>query len=290
MEKYKVALLQMDSGRDLKKNKEQAQRLLEEAKEKGAILAALPETWNYIGEDMAGNGEPIPGSSSEFLREQAKKKGIYLLGGSLGETAYAGKMYNTSLFYSPRGELLGKYRKTHLFDVDIAEMGQEGCGKKGQEETERKIAYRESDQVLPGEMLVTADTELGTIGMSICYDLRFPELYRIQALEGAKILAVAANFTYATGKAHWEVLLRARAVENFCYVLACNQCGEKEAFKSYGNSMVISPWGEILARAGEEPCCLMAEIDLGQVERVRGQLPALKNRREDLYQITRKNF
>ena len=252
MEKYRAALLQMDSGPDMEKNKEQVERLITEAAQRGATLALLPETWDYIGRDMAGHGKPIPGSASEFLREQAQKHGIYLLGGSCSEAAEDGKIYNTSLFYSPQGELLGKYQKTHLFDVDIS-----------------------------GE-----NTELGSVGMSVCYDLRFPELYRLQTLAGAKILAVAANFTHATGEAHWELLLRARAVENSCYVLACNQCGQKAAFRSYGNSMVISPWGEILARAGESPCCLTAEIDLEQVARVRRELPSLKNRREDLYRLT----
>ena len=273
MEKYRAALLQMDSGPDMEKNKEQVERLMAEAAQGGATLALLPETWDYIGRDMAGHGKPIPGSASEFLREQAQKHGIYLLGGSCSEAAEDGKIYNTSLFYSPQGELLGKYRKTHLFDVDIS--GENG-----------EVGYQESAEVLPGRELVTVDTELGSVGMSVCYDLRFPELYRLQTLAGAKILAVAANFTHATGEAHWELLLRARAVENSCYVLACNQCGQKAAFRSYGNSMVISPWGEILARAGENPCCLTAEIDLEQVARVRRELPSLKNRREDLYRLT----
>lgn len=273
MEKYRAALLQMDSGPDMEKNKEQVERLMAEAAQGGATLALLPETWDYIGRDMAGHGKPIPGSASEFLREQAQKHGIYLLGGSCSEAAEDGKIYNTSLFYSPQGELLGKYRKTHLFDVNIS--GENG-----------EVGYQESAEVLPGRELVTVDTELGSVGMSVCYDLRFPELYRLQTLAGAKILAVVANFTHTTGEAHWELLLRARAVENSCYVLACNQCGQKAAFRSYGNSMVISPWGEILARAGESPCCLTAEIDLEQVARVRRELPSLKNRREDLYRLT----
>lgn len=278
----------MDSGRDREANKRQAEELLAEAAKKGASLVLLPETWEYIGPEMAANGCPCPGEISDFLKSQAREKGLYLLGGSFGERSsgekegsggadFCKKVYNTALFYSPAGELLGKYRKAHLFDVDIS--GGPAAG----ELKADGVGYRESAEVLPGQELATVGTELGKIGMSICYDLRFPELYRLQALGGAEVLAVAANFTHATGAAHWELLLRARAVENSCYVLACNQCGQKAAFKSYGNSMVISPWGEVLARAGEEPCCLMAELDLGEVRRVRRELPSLKNRREDLY-------
>ena len=271
-EKYKIALVQMDTQNDKGKNMETALRYADEAAKEGALLVCFPEVMNLIGRNVGEGGgrEPVPGYSTELLMEKAKEKGIFIHGGSITEEIPGERRaYNTSVLIGPDGRILSEYRKLHTFDITLAD------GK----------AFRESDRVCPGESMETVTTELGVFGISICYDVRFPELYRLLALKGAQVIFVPASFTKETGEAHLEALLRARAIENGCYLVSAAQTGTKPAYTAYGNSMVIDPWGRVTARAGTEPGILYGEIDLAYEEEVRRQMPSLKNRRADLYDV-----
>ncbi|MGI6007166.1 MAG: carbon-nitrogen hydrolase family protein [Ruminococcus sp.] len=270
MASWKASLIQMDSGSDEKENMRKAEYYIRQAALEGACLAVLPETVDYIGRGMKDHAKELPGEWGAFLSEQAKRYGIYIHGGSVTEKNPGGRPYNTSLFYAPDGNMIGKYRKLHMFDVEV----------------EEGPSYRESDDICPGNEIVLCETELGCFGLSICYDLRFPELYRIQSRQGAQVLIAAANFTYATGEKHWEILLRARAIENTCYVLACCQCGKKPAFTAYGHSMIVSPWGEVLAGAGTEEGLITASLNLEEVKKVRKQIPSLNNIRTDICHLS----
>lgn len=216
---------------------------------------------------MLAGAEPLEGPSLTAARAWARELGIHLLAGSISESA-GERAFNTSVLIGPDGSDLALYRKVHMFDVDVG-----------------GVAYRESEHEQPGSELVVAEPEgLPILGMSICYDLRFPEPYRILALRGARVLAVPSAFTRVTGRDHWEVLLRARAIENQAFVLAPNQVGEAPPhYSSYGHSAIIDPWGIVLARAPERECFVAAELDLSEQERIRQSLPALANRRPDAY-------
>ena len=271
-EKYKIALVQMDTQNDKGKNMETALWYADEAAKEGALLVCFPEVMNLIGRNVGEGGgrEPVPGYSTKLLMEKAKEKGIFIHGGSITEEIPGERRaYNTSVLIGPDGRILSEYRKLHTFDITLAD------GK----------AFRESDRVCPGESMETVTTELGVFGISICYDVRFPELYRLLALKGAQVIFVPASFTKETGEAHLEALLRARAIENGCYLVPAAQTGTKPAYTAYGNSMVIDPWGRVTARAGTEPGILYGEIDLAYEEEVRRQMPSLKNRRADLYDV-----
>ena len=271
-EKYKIALVQMDTQNDKGKTMETALWYADEAAKEGALLVCFPEVMNLIGRNVGEGGgrEPVPGYSTKLLMEKAKEKGIFIHGGSITEEIPGERRaYNTSVLIGPDGRILSEYRKLHTFDITLAD------GK----------AFRESDRVCPGESMETVTTELGVFGISICYDVRFPELYRLLALKGAQVIFVPASFTKETGEAHLEALLRARAIENGCYLVSAAQTGTKPAYTAYGNSMVIDPWGRVTARAGTEPGILYGEIDLAYEEEVRRQMPSLKNRRADLYDV-----
>ena len=196
--------------------------------------------------------------------------GVYVLAGSIYEPSpVAGRVYNTSALFGPDGELLAAYRKIHLFDVVAG-----------------TVAYRESDDVAAGADVVTAAVDGVTVGLSVCYDLRFPELYRSLALRGAEILLVPSAFTAYTGAAHWEILLRARAVENGCFVVAPAQVGEHLPGRDcWGHSMIVDPWGIVLAELGEGEGVCVADLDLGRLAEVRAQIPPLDNRRPDAYTL-----
>lgn len=270
MEKFKAAVCQMDTQDSVSENLEQAGLLLDAVCAQGVQLAVFPENVNYIGENSRAHAESIPGETSRFFCQEAVKRQIWILAGSLAERSDSGKPKNTSLLVDPRGRIAARYSKLHPFDVTLSDG----------------LAWKESDTRTVGDEVVLADTrDLGCLGFSICYDLRFPELYRLLALKGAKIILVLANFTKNTGKDHWEVLLRARAIENGVYVIAADQWGKKPDMTSYGHSMIIDPWGNILAEVGEGVGFAVAEIDPDRVARVRGQIPSLKNRREDIYHL-----
>lgn len=272
LRRYTAAVVQMDSQNDKGQNLREACRYIDEAAAKGAKLICFPEVMNLNGRNVGEGGgrETIPGYTTEILMAKAREHGVYIHGGSLHEQLPDdGRAGNTSFVIDPEGRIVARYRKLHTFDATLSD-GTES---------------RESDRIRPGDRIVTVDTALGRMGLSICYDIRFPELYRVMMLQGAQILFVPANFTYPTGRDHWEILLRARAIENFCYVLAADQTGQKEQYLAYGNSMIIDPWGRVLARAGSSPCVIFGQIDLDLVDHVRAQIPALRNRRTDIYDV-----
>lgn len=268
---FRIGLVQMDSQNDRQVNLETARRLAGEAAARQAKLILFPETMEYIGSDLAGHASDLGGESEivRFFQELAREYGVYVLGGSITEKRPGKRPANTALLFNPQGKLLASYRKLHMFDVDIADGP----------------AYRESDGIQPGGEIVVARTRLADFGFAICYDLRFGEMFRLMAKAGAQVILLPANFTKETGEAHWEILLRSRAIENTCYVAACGQTGEKEAFASYGNSMVVDPWGRVLARAGDGPSVITADIDLDALHKIRRQLPSLGNTREDIYSL-----
>jgi predicted amidohydrolase len=264
-----VGVVQMTSTDDLAGNLRAARELVGEAAGRGAGFALLPENFAYLRRE----GEPIPcaqGLDGEIvgtLRELARSHRIWLLGGTFPEALPdERRVHNTSVLVSPEGALEAVYRKIHLFDVDLRASG--------------GSVYRESAAVAPGQEVVMASTPFGGVGLSVCYDLRFPELYRELAQRGARFLAVPSAFSRETGKDHWEVLLRARAIENQAFVLAPAQCGRHGPDRaSHGRSLVVDPWGVVLAQAGDRPCALVADCDLASLERIRRDLPALAHRR-----------
>jgi len=275
MRKFLAAAIQLDSQGNKMENLKNIYSLVEEAASKGARLIALPESANYDGTDFKSAAEDIPGGETfELMSYLAQKHGVWLHCGSIYEkNADDGRPYNCTMVINPQGELAAKYRKTHLFDIKLENSG---------------LCVRESDDICPGNEIVTLDTgEVGVLGLSICYDIRFGEMFRLMALEGAEIFVTPADFTMNTGKDHWETVLRTRAIENGCYVIAPNQIGQKPKFSSYGNTMIIDPWGTVIARASDKVGVVMAEIDLDYAEKVRKQVFTLENRREDLYLLKR---
>lgn len=275
LKKYTLAMVQMDTQNNKGENLARACAWIDEAAARGAKLICFPEVMNLIGRNVGEGGgkEAIPGYTTEILCEKAKEHGVYIHGGSITEVREGEKRSsNTSVFISPKGEILATYSKLHMFDITLADG----------------TPYKESDKVQPGREIVTVDTELGSFGMSICYDIRFPELYRIMALRGAQVIFVPASFTMPTGKDHWEPLLRARAIENGCYIVAAGQIGTKPAYAAYGNSLVADPWGTVIARAKDIPGITYAEIDLDYLDKIRNQIPSLENRRTDLYEVVEK--
>lgn len=273
MRKYMIGALQLDTQNNKEENLKTVCGFIDEAVSKGAKLVTMPETMHCIGENVGEGGkriEPIPGYSIGILQQKAREHGIYIHCGSISEEREGEeRYYNTSVLLAPDGAIIARYRKLHTFDVTLPD---------GTE-------HRESDRVMPGNEIVDVETELGHLGLSICYDMRFPELYRILALRGAQVLFAPANFTTPTGTAHWDSILRTRAIENGCYMVAAAQIGKKPSMDAFGNSMVIDPWGTVIARAKNGPCVVMAEIDLDDVDRVQRQIPSLKNRRTDLYEV-----
>ncbi|HEU5424866.1 MAG TPA: carbon-nitrogen hydrolase family protein [Nitrolancea sp.] len=267
----RVGLVQINTQADKEANLAKAERLIDEAAGNGARLVALPEYVAYLGPKEAHEAvaEPIPGPTTARFAAKARQHGIYLLGGSIHERSdVPGKYYNTSVFYGPDGAMLATYRKIHLFDIDLT----------------GNVSANESATILPGEDVVTAEAGGHTLGLTICYDLRFPELYRLLALAGAEVLCVPAAFTLYTGKDHWHALLRARAIENQCYVIAPAQIGPHEPHaRCYGHSLVVDPWGTVIADAPDREGVVTAELDFAYLRQLRAQLPSLANRRPAAY-------
>ncbi|WP_338868013.1 carbon-nitrogen hydrolase family protein [Myxococcus stipitatus] len=264
-----IAAAQMVSTADKGHNVEVATRLVRRASELGARLVGLPENFAWMGPEpeRQGAAEGLDGPTLSRMAELAREQKVTLLAGSVLETgAPGGRLYNTSVLFGPDGERLAVYRKMHLFDVEVGDGA----------------TYQESAAVAPGTEVVAADTVVGRLGMSVCYDLRFPELYRRLSKDGATVLAVPAAFTMMTGKDHWEVLLRARAIENQAYVLAPAQGGKHSAQRqTYGHAMVVDPWGLVTARASEGEGLAVAPVDPELQARIRRDLPCLRHRRLD---------
>ncbi|WP_043361438.1 carbon-nitrogen hydrolase family protein [Belnapia sp. F-4-1] len=268
----RVAACQMNSRGDKAANLATALGLLDEAAAGGADLAVLPEYFDYLGTDEGAlaAAEPIPGPLSEAIGARARRLGLWVLAGSLHARAADGRCHNASLLFDREGRIAARYDKLHLFDIGLA--GQPN--------------YRESATVGGGDQVVTAEIEGLRAGLSVCYDIRFPELYRLHMLAGARLLLVPAAFTQHTGQAHWELLLRARAVENQCFVIAAAQVGESIAGRAcFGHSMIVDPWGQVLACRPEGVGVVAATLDLARQEALRAELPALANRRADIYRL-----
>ena len=265
--KFLAAAVQMLAGDDKAANLAEAERWIRAAVARGAQVVALPEVFLWRGDKKRESefAEPVPGPASGVMAGWARELGIYLLGGSmLEEIPGSPKAYNTSLLFDPLGKRLASYRKIHLFDVDLA----------------NGVSSRESDTRAFGDGIVVAKTELCDMGLSICYDLRFPELYRTLVAKGAQLIFVPSAFTAYTGQAHWETLLRARAIENQVYVIAPDQFGKSpKSFETHGHSMIVDPWGKVVANLPDGPGIVMAEIDLDYLTKIRAELPALDHRK-----------
>ncbi len=264
--KYQVAAIQMVSTPEPTENMQRAGQLIRDAAQSGAQLVLLPEYWSVLGwkdTDKLGYAEEAgAGPMQDFMRNIAMAYGIWLIGGTVPLISpEPGKVRNTILVYGPDGRLAASYDKIHLFGFA-----------RGEE------SYDESRTIAAGDNVVTLEMPLGRVGLSVCYDLRFPELYR--AMGGCSLIVVPAAFTYTTGRAHWEILLRARAIENQCFVLAAAQGGlHKNGRRTWGHSMLVDPWGEIHATHAEGEAVVQGEIDAAQIEEVRLSLPALKHKK-----------
>lgn len=267
MKSYLAAAVQMTSIPDLEKNLVEAEDLIELAVRRGAELVSLPENFSFLGEekDKLAQAKEIATQSEKFLKTMAQRFQITILGGGFPVPVDSGKVYNTALLVDPNGKELSRYHKVHLFDVNLPDGN----------------TYRESNTIMAGQNLppIYTSPELGNLGFSVCYDVRFPELYRHLSKQGADLLFVPAAFTAYTGKDHWQVLVQARAIENTCYVIAPAQTGRHYGIRNtHGHAMVIDPWGVILADAGNEPGVAIAEINPARLKQIRQQMPCLQHR------------
>lgn len=266
-----AAVVQMHATSDRDANLATAESLIAEAKQAGAGLVVLPEMVDYQG---PGDAVPeiattVPGEVTDIFSGHARKHGVWLLAGSIHERVDSdSRTYNTSTLFSPEGDLVAAYRKIHLYDVDMP----------------GRVSVKESDTIAPGDAVVTADIAGHTAGLTICYDIRFPELYRALADAGAELVFLPAAFMQFTGKDHWEPLIRARAIENQCFMLASGQQGIDHLGRAtYGRSMIVDPWGTVLATAPDGQGFAMAWLDFDALRRIREELPSLANRRPDLF-------
>jgi deaminated glutathione amidase len=265
----RVAACQLNSRADRAANFAAARALLKQAAAQGADLAVLPEYVDYLGPARsAPAAEPVDGEFGQFFAAAARDLGIWVLAGSYRESGPGdGRSFNTSLLFDRSGRLVTSYRKVHLYDVEIP----------------GRVSFQESATVAGGNHSVVVDVEGVGVGLSICYDLRFPELYRSLAIDGARVILVPAAFMAYTGRDHWEVLLRARAIEDQCFVVAAAQIGDHEPERTcYGRSMIIDPWGTVIAQAPDIACVVVAELDLARLHTIRAELPSLRNRRFEL--------
>ena len=265
---FRAACVQVSAQREIEENVARAGDLIRSARSEGADFIAMPENVSMMGHrssDIRGLAMPEADHTAlAAFRALAREIGAWLLLGSLGIAADDGRVHNRSYLIDSDGEIAARYNKIHMFDVDLP-SGE---------------SYRESKNFKPGEDTVVAATPWGLFGLTICYDVRFPHLYRKLAKAGARFLTVPAAFTKTTGTAHWHVLLRARAIETGCFVLAPAQCGTHPGErKTYGHSLIVSPWGEVLADGGEDPGFIIAEIDLAKVDEARCMVPALTHDR-----------
>lgn len=267
---FRLGLCQIKVDTSKEKNLLLVRQAVNEAVLQGCLIVALPEMFNcpYGNEFFPYYAEQFPnGPTIQTLASLAREHKIYLVGGSIPERDQ-GNLYNTCFVFDPQGNLLARHRKVHLFDIDIP----------------GGITFKESATLSPGEGITIFDTPFCRAGVAICYDIRFPELTRLMALKGAQLLLLPAAFNMTTGPAHWELTMRARALDNQIYVAAISPARDTNAgYVAFGHSMVTSPWGEVLAQADEKPAILTADIDLNYLSQIRQQLPLLKHRREQVY-------
>jgi predicted amidohydrolase len=266
----RAAAVQLNSTDDYERNLEVAERLVRDAAADGAELVVLPEKWTVLGppDVLRASAQPLSGPAVTAAASWARELGIRIVAGSVPERVEGQeKLFNTSAALGPDGGFRGVYRKIHMFDVDVDD-----------------VSYRESEAEEPGDEIVVADADGVQLGLSVCYDLRFPELYRILALRGANVVTVPSAFTERTGRDHWEVLLRARAIENQVFVVAAGQIGDAPPhYRSYGRSMIVDPWGVVLAQAPDTECFVAADLDFAIQDEMRSSLPSLRNRRASAY-------
>jgi len=280
MNKINIALCQMNVVDNKEENIRKAIQMIRESKKQGADLAVLPEMFNcpYENEKFIEYAEELDNSQTlNEIAEIAKEENIHVLAGSIPElevgTDDAKSIYNTAVLFDDEGKILGKHRKMHLFDIDV----------KG------KIYFKESDTLSAGNEFTVIETELATIGIGICYDIRFVELSRIMALNGAEILIFPGAFNLTTGPAHWEILFKSRALDNQVYAIGVAPALDKDAsYNSFGHSIAVNPWGEIIEELDYDENLKLVQIDLDEIKRIREEIPILKNRRTDLYEIKEK--
>ncbi|XP_078661365.1 omega-amidase NIT2-like [Branchiostoma floridae x Branchiostoma belcheri] len=269
--KFKIALVQLFVSANKSENLARASKLISQAAGGGANLVALPECFNspYGTKYFPEYAEKIPGESTSMLAKAAKDNKVFLVGGSIPEED-GGKLYNTSTVFNPEGELIAKFRKVHLFDIDVP----------------GKIWFQESETLSPGSGLVTFDTPYCKVGVAICYDIRFPELAQIYARRGCKLLLYPGAFNMTTGPAHWELLQRGRALDNQLYVGTISPArDEKASYVAWGHSTLVNPWGEVVAKAGHEEEIVYSDVDLSYVDEVRSSIPTSNQRRADIYNL-----
>jgi len=282
--KVKVALCQLRVGDNKDQNIKTAKKAIAQAAAGGAKLISLPEVWNgpYMTSAFPTYAEPIPDDSQDIdaskspstamMVEAAKQHQVYLVGGSISERGPDGNVYNTSVIISPTGDILGKHRKVHLFDIDVP----------------GKITFRESDTLTAGDSITVVDTEWGKVGIAICYDIRFPEQAMMMREQDCKILMYPGAFNTTTGPLHWELLQRSRAVDNQCFVATISPARNTEGYQAWGHSTVVSPWGKIVATTGHDPDIVFAELDLSEVHEFRTNVPVSKQKRHDMYKLQSK--
>jgi len=271
--KLKLGLCQMRITADKAANLRNARRLVDKAAAGGADLVMLPEMFNCPYENAAFPvyAEPAGGESWQALSDAARENGIYLVGGSVPERE-DGKIYNTSYIFDPQGRELARHRKVHLFDIDVP-GGQR---------------FKESDTLAPGDRITLVDTPWGKVGVAICFDIRFAELFRVMGNEGARLICVPAAFNMTTGPAHWDLTFRMRAIDQQCFVAGCSPARDETAsYVAYGNSLVADPWGNFPLHMDEKEHVMVAELDLDDLARYRAQIPILSGRRTDLYRTER---
>ncbi len=274
-DQFKLALCQMKVIDDKDSNIKNALDMIKTAAENKSDLVILPEMFNcpYDNEKFKEYAEEKKDSKTlKSISKAAKDSNMYVIAGSIPELD-GDELYNSSFIFNRNGEVIGSHRKMHLFDIDIPE----------------KISFKESDIISPGNQITLIDTEFCKIGVAICYDIRFPELLRLMALEGAELIVIPGAFNMTTGPAHWETLIRGRAIDNQLYVAAASPARNEElSYVAYGNSMVADPWGDVLVRASEKEEIIYANIKLSKIKEIREELPLLNGRREDIYRLIKK--
>ena len=272
---FKIAVCQMLVVDDKAKNVEKAVDLIGEAARSGADMVVLPEMFNcpYESEKFPLYAENRDNSETlKAVSSAAREHGVYLVAGSIPELDND-KIYNTSFIMNPKGEIIGFHRKMHLFDVDVPD----------------EITFKESETVTAGDDITVLDTDLARIGVAVCYDIRFPELSKLMALEGTEIMVLPGAFNMTTGPAHWEILIRSRAIDNQFFLAAASSArNTSSSYVAYGHSMIVDPWGKMLAKAGSDEEIIYADIHLDRLKEVHSQIPVLANRRLDIYDLKRK--